>query len=1109
MYKYILLFISFFASSGADAQCLTNSLVINTGYDPLTGLAVAPGALGGTPAPDPKWIVSYVSPGIIAAAGGLTVVPAGGPADVIPTLSGWISTPIGIPGAWISCLNSHTYSTDGTGPTGTPYNTILTRPFRMCSADSIELDFYIADDNYVSAIDVDGVLTTFSQPAVASVTTFTTFAHFTQTFYLSAGAHSVNVVLNNYNETSVTPNPMGLNIYGTISSATTTNSLVSESFASCASYVCTNTCSNSISLSDTLNACVGDLDTLSATITGGDSILDIIWRPAAGLSDTTILNPVLTVGATSSYYHLTVRSLIPFNLVTNGDFSAGNTGFTSSYLYTAGPSGVLLEGRYSVYTNPFGVHGGFTSFGDHTTGTGRMMIINGSPTPTDVWCQTIPVNPNTDYDFSAWIANCSSVTVGADVPILQFRINGVLIGTPTAITSLPGVWTNFFSTWNSGVSTTANICIYDMNTTAAGNDFAIDDISFREICVARDSVYVNVAIPDTIITSWDTTLCVSGAPITLFSTVGYTSYLWSTGATSTSILAPVSGTYWVRNINNCDIKIDTFNVTYAPFPIVNLGTDTAFCVGNTLTLSSAQPAGSSYLWSDGSSGVSYTATTTGLYWLQVDNGYCTSTDSVNVTISPHPVVDLGPDAFNCTGAPVTLSSSVIYSSPSYLWSEGSTTPSITVPLSGTYWLQVTVAGCAGVDTIGVTIIYDTFTLGNIDTAICRGDFVQTRLTVNPSATVQWLPTAGISTPTMVTPKITPDTSDMYNVVISIAGCPDLIDSFYIDVQPRPEVDISGFREVCEFDTLHLRALVNPQWYGGYLYHWNPAPFVDDTSAYSVVFKGIDSVKLILTVTTPAGCKGMDSALMVVYPGNFASLDTNYHLCPHDTIQLKPTGGVSYSWHPVLYLDDPLSATPWVRAITSQAYTAIATSQFGCLDTISTNVVMHSGGQIFLGDSATIFPGESYQIRSQTNCATFTWFPPAGLNNPYISDPVATPGISTKYFVHAKTEWGCEAIDSINIYYDISAVLALPNAFAPGSLMNGKLHLIRRGEATLNHFRIFNRWGNLIFETSDINEGWDGSYKGKAQPFGVYVYEIEAVTNIGQIFHKHGNVTLIR
>ena len=86
---------------------------------------------------------------------------------------------------------------------------------------------------------------------------------------------------------------------------------------------------------------------------------------------------------------------------------------------------------------------------------------------------------------------------------------------------------------------------------------------------------------------------------------------------------------------------------------------------------------------------------------------------------------------------------------------------------------------------------------------------------------------------------------------------------------------------------------------------------------------------------------------------------------------------------------------------------------------------------------------------------------------------------------------------------------MPNAFTPGNGPNGKFQVILRGEAKLNHMRIFNRWGTKVYESSDINDGWDGTFNGTAQPFDVYVYDIEAVTSTGRTFSKHGNVTLIR
>ena len=161
------------------------------------------------------------------------------------------------------------------------------------------------------------------------------------------------------------------------------------------------------------------------------------------------------------------------------------------------------------------------------------------------------------------------------------------------------------------------------------------------------------------------------------------------------------------------------------------------------------------------------------------------------------------------------------------------------------------------------------------------------------------------------------------------------------------------------------------------------------------------------------------------------------------------------------------------------------------------------------DSVTLYPGESYQISPQTNCTHFSWFPAAGLDNAYISNPVAHPAVNTHYTVSATNEWGCKIVDSIDIFVDPQTLLTVPNAFTPGKGTNGTFAVIKRGIATLNSFRIYNRWGNMVFETTNIDQGWDGTYNGVPQPFDVYVYEIDATTTTGERFNKHGNVTLVR
>ncbi len=660
--------------------------------------------------------------------------------------------------------------------------------------------------------------------------------------------------------------------------------------------------------------------------------------------------------------------------------------------------------------------------------------------------------------------------------------------------------------WSTGASTSSI-------TVTTGGQYVLTAARGCDLLV--DTFNITITPVDTTRIATDTNICNSVSSLMLIAPTGYTAYSWSTGSTSTFITVTTTGIYAVVGTAGCNMVIDTFDVTFMPVPVVSLGNDTAFCVGNTLTLSSAQPAGSAYLWSTGSTASSIGVSTSAVYSLTVTytNG-CSTTDAIDVTVSPYPIVDLGPDTAICDGTNPTLLSSVSYPAGSaYLWNTGSTASSIVVSLIGTYWLRVTVAGCAAADTMEVKNIHDTLHFEMVDTAICIGGSVKVRAVGTPGMTYQWMPTAGIAAHTTANPLITPDTSATYYLTASISTCPDIVAAFHVDVQPYPKVDIGQKHTVCSNDSLHIRARIDPAWYKHYIYAWTPSVNLDDPTASSVVFTPGDSTKMTLFVTTSAGCDGIDSAMIVVYPGDFASLDTQIRLCPHDTAVFLPVStdaNTTYRWYPALFLSDSTTANPIVRPVISQGYWAVATSSHGCKDTISAIVNVNSGGMIELGDSATIFPGESYQIPTKTNCVSFAWFPPAGLDNSRIADPVASPQISTRYTVKALTQWGCEVTDSINIYVSTESLLGAPNAFAPGSTgANNKFKLLKRGEATLNYFRIYNRWGNIVFETKDIDEGWDGTYKGLPQPYAVYVYQIEAVTSTGTVFFKKGNVTLIR
>jgi hypothetical protein len=164
--------------------------------------------------------------------------------------------------------------------------------------------------------------------------------------------------------------------------------------------------------------------------------------------------------------------------VVNGDFELGNTGFTSGYGYLA-PAGqhtLYPEGYYTVDKNPNNVHDLWSSFGDHTSGAGEMMIVNGAPTPdVTVWSETVTgLSTNTTYYFSAWVAS----SYPTNPAVLNFSINGDHVDPIVTPSTTPGVWSQFYTTWNSGAHTSAVLGLVNENTVLSGNDFVLDDIAF-------------------------------------------------------------------------------------------------------------------------------------------------------------------------------------------------------------------------------------------------------------------------------------------------------------------------------------------------------------------------------------------------------------------------------------------------------------------------------------------------------------------------------------------------------------------------------------------------------------------------------------------------------
>jgi hypothetical protein len=175
------------------------------------------------------------------------------------------------------------------------------------------------------------------------------------------------------------------------------------------------------------------------------------------------------------------------NLVTNGDFEAGNTGFSSEYTFTTNGSPAKT---YTVTDDPRNFNGAFVSVGDHTTGDGLMFVGNGGPNPGDVvWrSQTITIDAAQDYFFEAFLLNAYP----SSPPILTFTVSldggaEIILGAPTIPTGT-GVWNGLSTTFNSGGATQATLFLRNAQTAFGGNDFALDDIYLGTTSIVNPGV---------------------------------------------------------------------------------------------------------------------------------------------------------------------------------------------------------------------------------------------------------------------------------------------------------------------------------------------------------------------------------------------------------------------------------------------------------------------------------------------------------------------------------------------------------------------------------------------------------------------------------------------
>ncbi|MDD3077863.1 MAG: GEVED domain-containing protein [Paludibacter sp.] len=264
--------------------------------------------------------------------------------------------------------------------------------------------------------------------------------------------------------------------------------------------------------------CIGSTVSLTSS---GDDIQNRYWEGPNNFYSTN-QNLTLSTNATESIsgnYVVTGNVPVGGNLIFNGNFESGNVGFGSAYGYPDIPfttSSLVPEGLYAVTTTGSTVHNNFNDTVNHTSGGSLQMIINGNTIAgAVVWTQSAPVIQGADYEFSYWL---QTVVNGVDpAPSkLQLYVNGVAAGDVYTANPNSGTWTQYIYNINSGTSNIVNLELINQTTEAGGNDFALDDIQFRQVLCAKDTVTVAVQSeqPVSLTISTEQETVIEGTPVT-------------------------------------------------------------------------------------------------------------------------------------------------------------------------------------------------------------------------------------------------------------------------------------------------------------------------------------------------------------------------------------------------------------------------------------------------------------------------------------------------------------------------------------------------------------------------------------------------------------------
>ncbi|MEP7164796.1 MAG: gliding motility-associated C-terminal domain-containing protein [Ferruginibacter sp.] len=328
-------------------------------------------------------------------------------------------------------------------------------------------------------------------------------------------------------------------------------------------------------------------------------------------------------------------------------------------------------------------------------------------------------------------------------------------------------------------------------------------------------------------------------------------------------------------------------------------------------------------------------------------------------------------------------------------------------------------------------------------------------------------------------------------------------SFTINANPVTTAINNG--PVCEGNTAILTAT------GGSQYTWaGPDLFAGSGSPLPLVNVHLNQAgKYYVTVGNAAGCVHTDSTTIAVNPAPSAVTGfSNTSICLGDSVQLTASGGSTYVWLPFTGLSAVDVFNPKASPAETTLYKVVVANQFSCTDTAAVTVNIIQPPKASAGPDKAILEGQSIQLTGSINGSgnNYSWSPPTHINDIHSLHPFVDPPADTSYILNVLSNFGCGSF-SDTVFVKVYKKIFVPNAFSPnGDGTNDTWNIPALAAYPFFEVIVFDRYGQMVFQTKNNLKPWDGKFKGKPLPVGVYIYFINV--GISQDLFK-GTVLIIR